>query len=233
MSNYTEEEQLETLKNFWTDYGTAILVGIAVALAALAGWKYWQNDQLRAQQAASAQYQQVIELYQKSLENSSSGPANTAFQAAARKLMDEHGERAYGQMIGLLVAKRAVDSGDLKEAEKNLSWVLEKKPEEGMRIVTTIRLARVLFAKGDNKAALALLDKETDPAFAATVQELRGDVLVAEKKLDEAATAYKKASEAVAAEKGSRPLLEIKMADLGLKPAERADKDAEDKAAQP
>ena len=217
MSNYSEEEQIQALKNFWDDYGTAIMVGIAVALAVFAGWRYWSNQQKSNQQQAATQYQQVIEQYQKSME-SAAGAENTNFQRAARKLMEEHGDMAYGQFAALLVAKRAVESNDLKEAEKQLRWVLEQKPDEGLRIVTSIRLARVLFGQGDNAAAMAILDKESNPEFVATVQELRGDILVADKKPEEAAKAYQKASEVLASKKESRPLLEIKMADLGLKP---------------
>ena len=52
--SYSEEEQVEQLKRFWQDYGTPILVGISLALAVFAGWRFWQQSQIEASAAAAS-----------------------------------------------------------------------------------------------------------------------------------------------------------------------------------
>lgn len=219
MSQYSEEEQLQSLKHFWEDYGNAVMVAAIVILAAFTGWRYWNMQQAKVAQESSGAYQHVLEDFQRIQNVTEPNADTTALQRDAHALMTNHPESVYAQMSGLLLARRAVDVGDMKEAEKQLRWVVEQKPVEEIRIMANLRLARVLLAKGDAKGALALLDKIDNAGFAPSVQEMRGDALLADKRPDEARQAYTKARDAlVAAKLPRRPILEVKMADLGVKP---------------
>lgn len=220
-----EEEQLEEIKRFWQDYGTPILMaGVLVAAVAL-GWQYWQKNRMDQSTQASMAYQDLLTAAQKLQMNPTDTASNTELQSKGQKIMQDFSGSPVAINAGLILAKRAVDTGDLKEAEKQLKWVLDQKPEEGVRIIASVRLARVLSAKGDNNGALALLAKEDAAAFAPTVQEARADIYQAMGKSDDARKAYTAADAALKDRDQQRPLLEMKMADAGVAPAPRDDKD--------
>lgn len=211
-----DEEQIENLKRFWQDYGTPILVGVAIAVSVFAGWRYWQTEKLNASTKASTVFQDMLSAAQRSQLNPADKAADTDVQRLAKSLKDDYANTPYAINAALLQARQASDRGDNKEAEKHLRWVLEQKPSEGVRILATTRLARVLAAQKQYDAAMALLVKETNPGFAPTVNELKGDVFQAQGKPEEARKAYQAAVAALEDRDERRPLLEMKMADVGL-----------------
>lgn len=221
--NYSEEEQLEKLKHFWQDYGTAILIGLAVALASFAGWKWWEREQVKQTAMAAQSYEKMLQAGMALRRDDKNATENASFQREAKELTEKYADTAYGANAGLMLAARAAAVDNLKEAEKQLRWVLAQKPEEAVRLIAVTRLARVLVGQGQAQAALDLLAKEDDPAFVGSVEEVKGDALLALNKPDEAKKAYLKAAETLAKAKQPRPLLEMKLADLGVampKPAE-------------
>lgn len=227
-----EEEQIESLKRFWQDYGTPILVGIALAAAVFIGWAQWQKSRLGEATKAAAVFQDMLGAVQRSQLNPEDTGANTDVQRLGKMLKDEHGATPYAVSAGLLLARQAADRNDLKEAEKQLRWVLDQKPGEAERLLATARLARVLAAGKQYDAALALLNREVDAkGFAPTFDELKGDVYQAQGKIAEARTAYEAAAKGLQDRDERRPLLELKMADVGLVPPEPKKADAKAKAA--
>jgi len=211
-----EEEQLEKLKQFMKDYGTPILVGVALAVAVFVGWRFWQNNQMDQATKASAIYQDMLSAVQRNQVNSQDKAASTDMQRYAKTLKEEYAKTPYALNAGLLLARQAADRNDFKEAEKQLRWVLEQKPGEGERVLASTRLARVLAAQKQYDAALALLSKETDAGFTPTIEELKGDIYQAQGKIPEAQKAYQVAEAALQERDERRPLLEMKMGDVGL-----------------
>lgn len=211
-----EEEQVENLKRFLKDYGTPIMVGIALALAVFAGWRLWQNDRLDQATKAATIYQDMLSAVERSHVNPQDKAGNTDVQRYAKTLKEDYAKTPYALSAGLLLARQASDRNDFKEAEKQLHWVLEQKPGEGERVLTVTRLARVMAGEKQYDAALALLDKETDAGFKPTIEELKGDIYQVQGKIPEAQKAYQAAAAALQARDERRPLLEMKMADVGL-----------------
>lgn len=211
-----EEEQLENLKRFLKDYGSPILVGVALAVVVFMGWRFWQNSQLEQATKAAAIYQDMLSAVQRNQVNPDDKAGSTDVQRHAKSLKEDYAKTPYALNAGLLLARQASDRNDFKEAEKQLRWVLEQKPGEGERVLTTTRLARVLAAQKQYDAALALLNKETDAGFAPTIEELKGDIYQAQGKIPEAQKAYQAAVAALQARDERRPLLEMKMGDVGL-----------------
>ena len=229
---YNEDEQIEQLKRFWNDYGTAILLAVAIALAGFAGWKMWQKNRLDQATIATSTYQDMNTALQKLQGDPADKTSNTNLQKNAQKLMTEYAGTPYATNAGLLLAKHAIQNNDLKEAAKQLQWVLTQKLDDGVRVMTTVRLARVKAASGDNAAALVLLTNENDEAFSPLVNEARGDFNQALGKLDVARAAYQAADASLLKrEEPVNPLLELKMAGVGLAPAERPSDKKDDKAA--
>ena len=216
-----DDEQLENLKRFWQDYGTPMIVGASIALAIFAGWRYWQQSQLQTTALAANAYQASQDAYQKLAANADDKAANTDLQREGQKLMQEFSKTPYATNAAFLLAKRAIELKDYKEAEKHLRFVLnQEKGDEGLKSIATIRLAMVLSEKGDNKGALTLLNTETNPAFTPSREELRGDLLKANGDIAGAQKAYQTAMTALVERKEPRPLLEMKMADVGLEMTE-------------
>lgn len=215
-----DDEELESLKRFWQDYGMPILVGASIALAVFAGWRYWQQSQLQTAALAANGYQASQDAYQKLVANPEDKAANTELQREAQKLLQEYPQTPYAANAALLLAKRAVDIKDYKEAEKQLRFLLSQKVDDGLKSVATLRLATVLAEKGDNKAALALLATDTNAAFMPSREELRGDLLKATGDSAGAQKAYQAAAKVLIERQEPRPLLEMKMADVGLETPE-------------
>lgn len=216
-----EEEQIESLKRFWHDYGTPILVGLVLAVAVFAGWSYWQKARLSEATKAAQTFQELLSAVQRSHINPEDKAANTDVQRFGKALKEEYGNTPYAVSAGLLLGRQAADRNDFKEAEKQLRWVLEQKPGEADRLLATTRLARVLSGEKKYDEALALLAKEGDAAgFGPTVNELKGDIYQVQGKIAEARSAYEAAAKALLERDERRPLLELKMADVGLAPPE-------------
>ncbi|OZB73570.1 MAG: hypothetical protein B7X37_08190, partial [Halothiobacillus sp. 14-55-98] len=58
----TDDEQLDKLREFWTQYGKTIIAGIILGLAALAAWAGWQSWQAKNQTAAAIAFHQIEQL---------------------------------------------------------------------------------------------------------------------------------------------------------------------------
>lgn len=212
-----DEEQVENLKRFFKYYGAPILTGVVLALAVFGGWRYWESQRIDASTKAANVFQDMLGAVQRSHVNPADKAASTDVQRYAKTLRDDYTKTPFAVSAGLLLARQAVDRNDFKEAEKQLKWALEQKPEESVRILAATRLARVLAADKRFDEAQALLAKETDIGFKPTVEELKGDIYQAQGKIPEAQKAYLAAVEALQSRDDERrPLLEMKMADVGV-----------------
>jgi predicted negative regulator of RcsB-dependent stress response len=109
----------------------------------------------------------------------------------AEQLKSEFGSTTYAQFAALHLAAIAVNDGKLPEAEAQLRWVLGKA-EKGSDTeqVTQLRLARVMAASGDSAQALDILAKAQPGPYGASYAAVRGDLLLAAGRKDEARAAY-------------------------------------------
>lgn len=221
--SYNEEETVEQIKAWWARYGTPVLFSLAAVLLSFSGWRYWTTTQLDNAGKALALQQQMASAMQRVSVNPDDKSANTDVQRLGQQLMDEYASTPYAVDAAMLLAKRAVDSGDLAGAEKHLRAALALKPSADATLLLQTRLARVLAARKQYSAALAVLDDIDDAEAAAPlVAEIRGDILLLQGQRDAASKAYAEADAALAARDEVRPVLEIKLADVGLTPARRA-----------
>lgn len=218
---YNEDEAVESLKTWWQRYGMSLLLGVAVAGAGVAGWRWWQAEQINSAAVAQTLQQQMNTAAQRSLANPDDKAANTDLQRLARQLMDEHASTPYAVDAALMLARHAVETSQLAQAEKHLRWVLEQKPDAETVLLVRTRLARVLIAKGDLKAAEEQLQAVDSPALLPLVAEIRGDLALQKNDRAAAAKAYAEADQALAARNEQRPVLELKLADVGLTPVPR------------
>jgi len=207
-----EDEQLAALKNWWQKNGTSLVTGVALALAIIFGWKAYQNHTQEVAEAASNRYQMLIQSL--AAVDSSDADAVAKVQLQAQELKAEHDGTTYAQYAALVLAKLAVEQGNLEQAEAELRWVLSQKPEAEIERIATGRLARVLGEQKRYDDAVALLSVPAEDAFFVYFQEIKGDILSVAGQTDAAREAYQAALDQVGVEGQGAPLLQIKLADL-------------------
>lgn len=170
----TEEEQVENLKRLWKEYGTTIIASVAVATSAYFGWNYWQQSEQQRIAQASDNYEQLMA----SATSQATGEESEATTAhLAGQIKDSASDSAYAINSAFFAAKAAVENQYLDGAEAQLNWVLDNTEDAGFQQLAKIRLARVLAAKEDYEAALALVSDTPAKGFAAEQAEVRGDIL--------------------------------------------------------
>ncbi|MBB1427657.1 tetratricopeptide repeat protein [Shewanella frigidimarina] len=179
----TEEQQVDAIKQFWKDYGTSIVVGAVVGLGGLYGWNTYSDMKVTAAEEASESFQSIV--------TQSANPA--ALLVQAESFTSEHDQQGYQALLELMVAKSAVEAGDLAKAEASFTKVIAAQPGSGLGMVAMIRLARIQAEQNNLGMALATLEQVTDKAFASQREELKGDFLVRQGDLDKAKSAYQAA----------------------------------------
>lgn len=217
----TEDEQVEAIKRWLREYGRQIITGMLIAAVAAFGVYSWKQRQAHQRAAASIEYQSLLQAVQQAESNSSKETLATA-RHYADTLKNDFSGTAYAQFAALFNAKLAVQENDLAKAESELRWVLEHKPSADIAALTQLRLARVLVAKGDSAAALALLDDKDAGSYAAPFAQLKGDIALAKGDSDKARAEFEKARqlESKMSAPTNDPLLEMKLRDLA--PADKS-----------
>ncbi len=209
----TEEEQVEALKRWWQENGKTLLLTLAIALALVFGWRTWQERQATEAANASAMYQNLVQAVSLSLAAEGTDAQVATAEHLASGLKTDYEGSAYATLGSLLMARVAVEQGQLDEALAQLEWVLSHEPSDAQRTVAIMRKAQIMGQQGQSSEALALLDALEPGSFDASYQELRGDLLLSAGKAVEARDAYRLAAEA-AETAGVRPLLTMKLENL-------------------
>jgi len=209
----TEEEQVAALKQWWKDNGNSLIIGVGLALALVFGWKMYQQDVENTKNEASMLYQQLLEV---SIGESVTDESASTADFIAKKLKNEFESSEYARYSALFLAKSAVSKNDLETAEAELRWVLNTNAESSLNKLVKGRLARVLDAQGKKDEALALLDETKAGEYAVMYLEIAGDIHNRAGDIESAKSAYTEAYKAMKASGSQRPMLTLKMADLGI-----------------
>jgi predicted negative regulator of RcsB-dependent stress response len=171
VEDLSDIERAELLRSWWSQNWLWIVGGIALGLAILGGWRYWQSYQQGSAEFDSNEYRAVVE----SLEKNQRDQA----EQHAKQIRTEHPASPYGDQADLALARAAVDRRDFDEAARRLKVVADGSKDPELRQVARTRLARVLVEQGKHDEAIALLDPAKAGAFAAHFHEVRGDAFAA------------------------------------------------------
>ncbi|MDD3326049.1 MAG: tetratricopeptide repeat protein [Zoogloea sp.] len=203
-----EQEQISQIKGWWEQFGT-LVTGVAVAAAiASVGWQGWQWYQGKQSAEASVLYG----VLQKAASEKNAQKA----REAAGTLLEKYNGTAYADMAALLSAKVQAEAGDLKNARVPLAWAASNASDPALRELARLRLATVMFDDKAYDEALAQLQAPTDESLTARFADLKGDILLAQGKREEARAAYKAVVSALenATKSESAALREIAQAKL-------------------
>ena len=208
----TEEEQIEAIKGWWKENGKSLVVSIVVALAAVFGWKGWQQKQHNEAEAASISYQNLLDAVVTAVNGGESSDYATS-EHLAEQLKSEFGGTEYARFAGLLMAKVAVQQGNFEQAITELDWVIANEPAAAMKDIALLRKARVYRAMGEWQKGIDAAQKVTATEFESPKFELLGDLYVQLGDRAQARDAYAQALAAAENAQGN-PLLTMKFEDL-------------------
>ena len=204
--DFEEQERIAELKAWWEDNRWYVVGAIVVAIASFGGYRGWLYWSAQRAEDAAAMYKPVAE--------AAKGKDAKQLADAAQPLLDKHPGSFYASEAALVLAKAAFDAGNLDEARKRLEWVADKGVAEH-RGVARMRLASVLMEQKKFDEALKVLEANKDDAFVALAASLRGDIMLAQNRLDEARSAYKLAVEKAGPRNPVRNIAETKLNALG------------------
>lgn len=202
-----EQEQIETLKSWWKQYGnliTWLLIAALGAYAAWSGWNYYQRSQAA----------QAGQLYDEITRAVAAKDTARVLRGAA-DMREKFGRTAYAEMAALTAAKAAFDANDLNGAKAHLQWVVDSGRDEEYRALARIRLAGVLLDEKAYDEGLKVLSADVPVAFAGALADRRGDLLMAQNKIAEARAAYQEALQKSDAKSPGRQLIQLKLDAIG------------------
>lgn len=187
MEAYNPDDQLANLKNWWKQYGQALIVGVIIGLLLLAGGNYWRQHKIKRAETASLLYESLLADLQQ-------GKAD-AMSAAATKLMQDYEATPYAGKSALLLARQRFDAKDIAGTRTHLEWAMKNATEVAVQHSARLRLGRLHLDQGDTAAVLALVNIKDTNGFVSEYEELKADALLAQGDRDGARRAYQAAIE--------------------------------------
>jgi predicted negative regulator of RcsB-dependent stress response len=207
MYDLEEQEKIEALKAWWKQYGNLVIAAVVAFVAGVGGvqgWQYYQRSQAEQASALFGNLEQAV------------GKKDvTEIRNIGSEITREFPRSAYAAMAALVLAKTEHDQGQLDAAAAQLQWAADKGKTEEIRALARLRLAGVLLDQKKYEEALKLLDGKSTEAFIPLYADLRGDVLVAQGKMDEARAAYDRALEKSTDAGPWRNVIQVKRDALG------------------
>lgn len=207
--DFQEQEQIDKLKAWWKDNGKWLMLTVALVVggvAAVRGWQSYQNNQAGGAAILYAELEMQL---------ASNDPKRINDAAAA--VMDKFSSTAYAPRAALMAAQINIHVRDLARAKMQLQWVIDHAAESGLKNVARLKLASVLLDEKNYTDALKLLDATSSAeAYAALSADLRGDVLSAQGKVEEARAAYKQALDKIEAQSKYRNMIQMKLDALNV-----------------
>lgn len=203
-----EQEQIDSLKAFWSGHGKWIAAAVGALALGYLGFKGWQMVESRRAEAASVVYADMVTAMQ--------GQDLVKIKAAAAEIESAYGRTAYAPRAAFLAAKLAQDKGDAAYARTQLEWVIAHAGEPALVATARLRLAGLMLDGKDFAGAAAQLSQPHDEAFDALFFDLKGDVAVARGDAAAARDAYRSALAKLAGEAPARQFIQLKLDALGV-----------------
>lgn len=210
----SEEQQVEALKKWWRENGRFVIAGLVVGAATIFGWRAWVSHQQEQAAAAAAQQTELNAALQ-------AGDTEKV-QNLGTALLTQYADTPSAVHAALALAKLAADQRDYAAAQEHLQWALDNAADEPLQLIARLRLAHVLLAQDNATAALQKLGLAEPGEFTGLYAEARGDAYVALGDVAMARSAYEEALAALEPSVGDRSLLEMKLNELHVTPADQS-----------
>lgn len=204
----SDEEKGEEIKQWWRDNGRAVIIGIVFGTALLFSGRYWFNYQATVAEQASSSYQQLTTLLTED--------KNVEAEEKTQLLLSEFSSTPYAVFAAFDMAKKAVELNDNDTAKTYLQWVIDHAELSGHTSLAQLRLSELLLLESKFDLALELLAQPTSVSFTSLFSELKGDILVAQGKDDEARSAYQTAMMTLGQGQPRQSIIQLKLDDVAI-----------------
>jgi predicted negative regulator of RcsB-dependent stress response len=207
MYDLEEQEQLDALKAWWKQHGKTVIIAAALGIAVAAGIQGWRHYQKTQTANAAGLYQGLQDALQmRDLKK---------VRDAAGQLMEKYPSTPYAARAAMIASAANSSNGDEKSAKAQLQWVVEHAKESQLQDTARLRLAGLMLQEKQYDEVGTLLAAKHDAAFDGLYADLKGDVLSAQGKSEEAKKAYRTALEKLDQKGEYRNLVQMKLDALG------------------
>ena len=210
MSELDEREQWELAKQKVRELWIYVVGGVALGLAGLGGWNWWQERREVQAETASARYEELIQAFQRN--------DATRGLTLLEDLKSQYAWTPYPALGSLIAARIQVEANELDKASASLRFTMDNAHDDEIRLIARLRLARVLSAQGKHDDGLALLKVDEPGEFAPRLSDVRGDILLAKGDRDGALREYLAARTVSNDGRVDFDMLDLKIRDLGGTP---------------
>ncbi|MSQ81013.1 MAG: tetratricopeptide repeat protein [Candidatus Methylopumilus sp.] len=179
-----EQEQMDELKALWKKYGTYIIGGAItffVFYGLFQGWSYYQ---IKQSLQASEMYQSIVIIDEKNTKD---------IIQKSQQLIDMYGGTPYAGRAAILFAKAAYQEGLKDKAKEKLEWASSHAKEEATECIALIQLGQILLEEKKYEDALKKANKVDNEGYLGLSNDLKGDVLSAMGKKQDAKKSYQEA----------------------------------------
>jgi len=179
-----EQEQVDELKALWKKYGAYITRGVIaffVLYGLYQGWGYYQTKQSLG---ASELYQSIVVLDEKNTKD---------ILQKSQNLIDDFGGTPYASRAAILFAKASYLDGNKDKAKEKLEWASSHAKESATESIALIQLGQILVEEKKYEDALKKVNDVENEGYLGLSNDLKGDILNAMGKKEEAKKAYQEA----------------------------------------
>ncbi len=185
MSDFlTDEEKAEQIKTWIKENGMSVFVGVAIAVSGLFGYRYWQDREKTLSEEASALYSEI--------QQASTTNSDTIYSKVAQ-LKSNYSSTPYAALAAMIAAKQHAIKGDNEKAATELKWVVDNASEKVSSDLAKLRLARVYIAEKQMDKASSILSGSFPTSYLSIIEELKGDIYLANNEVQKAKESYDKA----------------------------------------
>ena len=179
-----EQEQVDELKALWKKYGayiTRVVIAFFVLYILFQGWGYYQTKQSLG---ASELFQSIVVLDEKNTKD---------ILEKSQKLMDDYSGTPYAGRAAILFAKASYLDGNKDKAKEKLDWATSHAKESATESIALIQLGQILVEEKKYEDALKRVNDVDNEGYLGLSNDLKGDILNAMGKKEEAKKAYQEA----------------------------------------
>jgi predicted negative regulator of RcsB-dependent stress response len=205
-----EYEQGEQVRKWLRQNGSSIITGIALGLACIFGWQWWQGQGSKHREEAATQYQ--------SFSDAIAAKDNAKVEALASAFDSKYADSGFSALASLRHAQYLAAQGANDKALAVLKAKAGKVKDPVMADLFALHEGRLLLITGKTDDAMKSIAAVGDANFPEVRDELIGDIDLVRGKRDEARKSYQQALTHLDQAAPTRAMLEMKLIDAGGQP---------------
>ena len=184
MSDRTDDETLELIREWLQQYGLTIIIGLVIGLGAIGGYRYWQNSQETQSANESTQLDTLLQALEKNDLKAAVAPYDSLLKAGGD----------ISALASLNMAAAYQKAGQKEEALTALK-LAAASPDKLVAQSALWQQAQYQIDNNEYDAALQTVGGLKDSAYAAQAAALQGIILEKQNKLPEALQALQRSQE--------------------------------------